>query len=77
MARRTIVTCDRCGDEGGDGWAEQISRIRTFTPEDGINGGVQEKDLCFDCRCKLNSLIVQFLYYPYPPIRKTEDERQI
>jgi len=60
MARRELITCDKCGEEQGKHWDQSVSVISIKCPPDGVNGGKFSADLCAKCRRKLHSILIDF-----------------
>jgi formylmethanofuran dehydrogenase subunit B len=57
------TTCDRCGftcDNNQMTWEYKIVTIKLRCPNDGVNGEHRVKDLCRQCRVKLNETLDEF-----------------
>lgn len=56
----SYIVCDKCDASESRNWYHKIVHISIKCPPDGVNDGIYEKDLCFECRTKLNSLLKIF-----------------
>jgi hypothetical protein len=52
-----VLKCDLCGELGGSSWEFAVKPIRLHCPEDGINGGLWNYDMCARCRVEINQAI--------------------